>query len=191
MGGEFFAEQRDEGGVVALEIVGDAQGDERFAGEFGGEVFAEAVGVFALHAEDLVGPAEVAGGDFDAGARFGARGASGVARVIFEERLGGGAAPLVARAEEEEVSFDALEGGGVRGPVVANIHLRRCEALKGGLRIGKAGVGFVNRVDDGDGVGVGDRLELFERNEAIVVNGLKAFVSLVDAAEENRLGLSA
>jgi hypothetical protein len=106
MGGEGGAEVFDEGGIVGGGVVvGNAQDDDRFIGEVFGEFLAEAVGVFALHAEDAVGPAEVAGGDFDACAVFGAGGAGVVARVVFEQRLGGGGAPLVARAEEEEFGF--------------------------------------------------------------------------------------
>jgi hypothetical protein len=63
--------------------------------------------MFALHAEYFVGPAEVARGDLDARVVLGAGGASVVARVVFEERFRGRAAPLIARAEEEELGFHA------------------------------------------------------------------------------------
>ena len=82
--------------VRARIVVGDAQDDDRLVLEILGEFFAAAVGVFALYAEDHVGPPDVTAGDFDAGALLGAGGAGRVVRVVLEKSLGGGAAPLIA-----------------------------------------------------------------------------------------------
>lgn len=101
----------DQGGIVdGGVVVGDAQDDDGFSGEFLGEFLAEAVGMFALHAENDVRPAEVAAGDLDAGAVLRSGGAGGVARVVFKQRLGGGRSPLVARAEEEKSGFWQRQG---------------------------------------------------------------------------------
>lgn len=71
--GDFGAEQGDQFRIVAFVVVRNAQRDEALAGEFVGEALAQAVGGLALHAEDDVGPADVAGGDFNACAVFRAR----------------------------------------------------------------------------------------------------------------------
>lgn len=61
--------------------------------------------MFAFQAKDLVGPAEMAGGDFDARTVGGAGGTSLVARTILEQRLRRGAAPLISRTDKEELGF--------------------------------------------------------------------------------------
>ena len=110
MRGEFGLQERDEVGVHELIIVGDAEDDERLVAELGGEALHDGGGVFFLHAENHVGPTEEAGGEFHAGAVDGAGGASLIARMIAEERLGGGRAPLVARTEEEEFGLRGVDG---------------------------------------------------------------------------------
>ena len=108
--GELGAEESDEVGVHEFVVVGDTEDDQRFIGELGGETRGDGGGVFFLHAENQIGPADVAGGEFHAGAVDGAGGAGVVTRMIAEERFGGGRAPLVARAEEEELGFHRGEG---------------------------------------------------------------------------------
>lgn len=118
MWGEGGAEVFDQGGVLGGGvIVGDAQDDDGFVREFFGEFFEETVGVFALHAKDEVGPAEVAAGDLDARTVLRAGGPGVVMRVVLKQCLGGGGTPAVAGAEEEEFGFqEPSEGSGSGGP---------------------------------------------------------------------------
>jgi hypothetical protein len=75
--------------------------------------------MFALHAKDQVGPAEMAVGDLDARAVLRAGAARFVTRMILEQRFRRRAAPLVARADEEELGFqDTKKAGRETGPVV-------------------------------------------------------------------------
>ena len=83
MATERIAEECDERGVIALKIVGDAENHHGFSREFVGEILANSVGVFSLHAENPVGPAEMPGGDFDAGVFLRASGARLVVRMVF------------------------------------------------------------------------------------------------------------
>lgn len=103
---EMFHERR----VHELVVVGNAEDDDRFVAEFGGETLQHAGGVLLFHAENPVGPADVAGGEFEARAIFGAGRSGFISRVIMKQRLGRGAAPLIARAEEEQFGFH----GGLR-----------------------------------------------------------------------------
>lgn len=107
MRAEFGLQQIDQSGFHELEVVGDAEDDQRFVAQFAGEAFLDAGGVRFLHADDHVGPADVAGGEFDARAVVGAGGAGLVARMVFEERFGSWAAPIVAGADEEKFGFHA------------------------------------------------------------------------------------
>ena len=99
------AEQGDERVVHETVVVGEAEDDDRFVAQRVRETVADAVGVFSLHAKNHVGPAEMAGGDFDARGCFRAGGAGFVAGMSAEQRFGGGAAPLVPRTEEEKFGF--------------------------------------------------------------------------------------
>ncbi len=112
MRGEFGLQEGDEIGFHELIVVGDAEDDERFVAELGGEALRHGGGVLFLHAENHFGPTNVAGGEFHTGAVDCAGGASLVARMIAEKRLGGGGAPLVARAEEEELGLRGVDGAG-------------------------------------------------------------------------------
>ena len=68
--------------------------------------------MFAFHAENHVGPTDVAIGDFDAGTIFGSGGTSVVTRMILKERFRRWTAPLVAGADEKEFGFqDMLSTG--------------------------------------------------------------------------------
>ncbi len=78
----------DQGRIHEAVVIGDAQGHERVAGDFLRENLSLAVGMLALHAEDLVGLAEVAGGDPAPRTVLGAGAAGLVARVVLEEGLG-------------------------------------------------------------------------------------------------------
>jgi len=122
VGGELGLQDGDQLGVHERVVVGDAQRDQALAGERFGEAFAQAVGVLALHAEDEVGPAEVAGGDLDTGAVLRAGRACGIARMVFKQRLGRRAAPLIARADEEEVGLGGGRHGRQAGDEVAGCH---------------------------------------------------------------------
>ena len=78
------------GRVHELNVVGNAQDDEGLAGCLGDDPLPHSDGVLFLHAENQVGPTDVAGGDFDARAVFRASRAGHVTWMIAEERLGGG-----------------------------------------------------------------------------------------------------
>lgn len=108
MFGECGLEEIDECGIHEAVVIWDAEDDERRVDEFVGEFPANARGVFFLHAEDDVGPTDVTGGEFDARVVFRAGGTGLVARMILEESLGSGAAPLIAGAEEEELGFQSM-----------------------------------------------------------------------------------
>lgn len=67
------------------------------------ERLAQAIEVLLLHDEDHVGPRDVAEGDDPAGALVGSGAAHVQAVDVAEDAFGGGAAPLVFGAEEEDV----------------------------------------------------------------------------------------
>lgn len=98
-----FLEEVDELGVHEGVVVGDVEDLDSEVGWGVGEAVGEAAFVLGLHDEDEVGPeqeflgdpaacggAEAGALDFDSG-------------VVLIERLRRGAAPLIARAEEEEL----------------------------------------------------------------------------------------
>lgn len=103
--GEFRAKQRHQLGVHELKVVRNAQRNRRLAGNFFRETFTQPVRMLALHAEDMVCPAEVAGGDLDPGAVFRAGATGFIARMILKEGLGGRRTPPVGRADEEELGL--------------------------------------------------------------------------------------
>ena len=90
MGGQFSAEEFHQRRVHETVVVGNPQRDHLLAGDFLRKILAQPVGMLALHAEDLVGPAEETGGDLDAGTVPGAGAAGLVAGMVLEEGLGGG-----------------------------------------------------------------------------------------------------
>jgi hypothetical protein len=85
MGREFGFEQSDKLRVHELKIVWDAESHEGFTADLFPEVFVQPVGMLALHTEDQVSPAEVAGCDLDPGAVLRAGTARLVARMVLEE----------------------------------------------------------------------------------------------------------
>lgn len=105
MSGEGGPEARNQLRVHESVVVGNAQRDHLLAGHFLGKAAVEQLGVLAFHAKDQVGPAEMAGGYLDPCA-VGCAGAPGIiARMMFEERFRGRAAPLIARADEKKLGF--------------------------------------------------------------------------------------
>jgi hypothetical protein len=92
----------DEVGVHELEIVGNVEAVNRFFGDGFGEFGLEVSAVFAFHHKDVIGPAEEAFGDADAGGAFGAGGFNLVAGCVAENFFGGAAAPFVHAADEEK-----------------------------------------------------------------------------------------
>lgn len=95
-------ERGDEVGVHELEIVRDVEAVNWFFGDGFGELGLEVGAVFVFHDEDVVGPAEEAFGDADAGGGFGAGGFNLVAGGVAENFFGGAAAPFVHAADEQE-----------------------------------------------------------------------------------------
>ncbi len=108
---EFRLQEIDQRGVHEFEVVGDAQDDEGFVAEFAREAFRDTGSVGFLHAENHVRPTDVPGGELDARAVFRAGGARIVTRMILEQRLRRGAAPVVPRADEEKFGLQGEEGG--------------------------------------------------------------------------------
>ena len=108
MRAQLGAQQIDQGGVHELVVVGDAQGEEGLVAELGGEALVHPGRVGLFHAKDQVSPADVAGGDLDARAIFGAGGAGLVKRVVAEQRLSGRAAPFIESTDEEDAKTGIL-----------------------------------------------------------------------------------
>jgi hypothetical protein len=102
---ELGSEQVEERWIHKTIFVGNAQDDERFVGELGLKAFSQTRRMFFLHAENHVGPADVAGGDFDSRGVFRAGGSCFVLRMIVEKRFGGWTAPEVSRADEKKLGL--------------------------------------------------------------------------------------
>ena len=83
--------------------VGDVEDDDFFVGDGFAEVLAEAFSMLVLHDEDEIGPSEHL--VRDASPRGGAGASAGdlEAWIVSIKGLRSGAAPLIARAEEEDV----------------------------------------------------------------------------------------
>ena len=100
---EFSSEFVEQFRLHECVVVGDLEGDDAFVFEGVGEFAAEAIQVGFLHDEDDVGPADVAGGDDDAGVGLRAGGADLIGGKALEEFFGGEAAHPVPAADEEEL----------------------------------------------------------------------------------------
>jgi hypothetical protein len=115
---QFRPEQIEQGRIHEAVVVGNAQRDERLVRDFPRETFAQPVSVLLFHAKNHIRPSDVAGGDLDARAVLGPGAAGFVARVFLEQRLGGWRTPLVGRADEEELGFQAKKGRRAAGLAV-------------------------------------------------------------------------
>lgn len=98
-----FLEEVDELGVHEGEVVGDVEDFDIEAGEGVGEAVGEAAFLIGLHDEDEVGPEQEFLGDTAAGGGAEAGALDFDSGVVLIEGLGRGAAPLITRAEEEEL----------------------------------------------------------------------------------------
>jgi len=90
VGGQSRAEQINQFLIHESVIVRNSQRDHPLAGDFLREMLAQPVGMLVLHAEDEVGPPEVASGDLDPRAVLSAGAAGLVVGMVLEEGLGGG-----------------------------------------------------------------------------------------------------
>lgn len=96
MGRQFRAQPLDEFRIHEIVVIGNAERDLRLVFQFVGKAGAQAIGVFAFHAKNLVSPADVTVGNFDTSPAFCSGGAGFIARMILEKRFRRGTAPLVA-----------------------------------------------------------------------------------------------
>jgi hypothetical protein len=104
---QFGPEQVEQRRVHEAEVIGNAQRDDLLTRGFLREAFADPVGVFFLHAENQIGPADVSGRELDAGAVLGARRTRVIAGMTLEEGFRGRRSPLIGGANEEELGFQA------------------------------------------------------------------------------------
>ncbi len=99
---QFLPQQGNELAVAKRIFIRNAEHHERFTDELTRKLLAQPVGVAALHYKNDFGPTQVPGRDAHPGPRLGPGRAGLVVRVAVEEPLGGGAAPLVLAANEED-----------------------------------------------------------------------------------------
>jgi hypothetical protein len=104
-----FLEEVDEFGVHEGEVVGDVEDFDVEVGKDVGEAVGEAAFLIGLHDEDEVGPEQESLGDTTAGGGAEASALDFDSGGVLIERLGRGAAPLIARAEEEELEHVGMK----------------------------------------------------------------------------------
>lgn len=86
--------------------VGDVEHDDSPALDGFAEVLAEAFSMLVFHDEDEIGPGEHLVGDASPRGGAGASAGDTHTRIISIKGLRGGAAPLIARADEEHVEHE-------------------------------------------------------------------------------------
>jgi hypothetical protein len=104
-----FLEEMDELGVHEGVVVGDVEDFDLEVGEGFREAVSEAAFVLGLHDEDEVGPEQEFLGDTAAGGGTEAGALDFDPGIVLIERLRRGAAPLIARAEEEELEHVGMK----------------------------------------------------------------------------------
>ena len=104
-----FAEELDELRVHEGHV-GDVEDDDFPALNGFAKVLAEAFSMLVFHDEDEIGPGEHFVGDATPRGGAGAGAGDLEARIIAIKGLGGGAAPLIARTDEEDVEHLPARG---------------------------------------------------------------------------------
>jgi hypothetical protein len=104
-----FLEELDEFGVHEGEVIGDVEHFDAEVRHCVGETVGEAAFLLGLHDEDEVGPKQEFLGDPAAGGGAEAGALDFDSGVVLIKGLCRGAAPLIARAEEEELEHAGMK----------------------------------------------------------------------------------